>query len=259
MAWIESHIDIGDHPKITELCFELMIKKHEAVGHLHLLWHFTMKYAWRDGDLRRFTPRVICQAVGWDKDPDAFINALRRTGWLEPDTYQIHDWLEYSGKLVTDRLYNEKRRKTASKPVNPRKLGATLPYPTLPNLTKDSIVKPEASQADKPLTEIQKIVTAFKMLQGFDKNDKSWDKLNFARCSRSAKALQEFLGSWGAAVDCLEDVYTRLTKKGLTVTFETVLKHAADWKRDQNEKGGQKNGVFSVPGDGSRQNEPTAA
>lgn len=104
-----------------------------------MLWYFTMKYAWRDGDLRRFTARTICQAVGWDKDEATFINALQQTGWIEKDSLQVHDWLDYAGKLVTDRLYNEKRRKTSLNVVNPRKTGATLPYPTLPKTTTSSV------------------------------------------------------------------------------------------------------------------------
>lgn len=150
MAWIESHIDLGDHPKVAELCFQLMIKKHEAIGHLHLLWHFTMKYAWRDGVLRRFTPRVICEAVGWEKDTDTFINALVHTGWLEEGTMKVHDWLDYSGKLVKDRLYNEIRRKTALNDVSLRKTSATLPYPTLPKdiKTKTVFQKPSVKEIE---------------------------------------------------------------------------------------------------------------
>lgn len=136
MAWIESDVNLGDHPKVTELCFVLDIKKHEAIGYLHLLWHFTMKYAWRDGDLRRFTPRILCGAVGWDKDEATFIRALHDTGWLDNGSMVVHDWLDYSGKLVKDRLYNELRRKTSFNAVNLRKTTATLPYPTLPYPTK---------------------------------------------------------------------------------------------------------------------------
>lgn len=135
--WIESHADLIDHPKLNELCFVLSIKKHEAIGHLHLLWHFAMKYAWRDGDLRRFTARVICEAVGWDKDHDTFINALRETGWIEKEGFMIHDWLDYAGKLVRDRLYQEKRRLTAINGDSFRQIAATVPNLTVPNLTKD--------------------------------------------------------------------------------------------------------------------------
>lgn len=128
MAWIESHTELATHPKLVELCFCLGIKKHEAIGHLHLLWYFTLNYAWENGDLRRFTARTICEAAGWDKDPDTFINSLRSCGWLEKDSLQIHDWMSYAGKLVNDRLYNKKRRKTALNGVSLRKTSATVPY-----------------------------------------------------------------------------------------------------------------------------------
>lgn len=268
MAWIESHVELGDHPKLRELCFSLGIKKYEAVGHLTLLWHFALKYAWRDGDLRRFTPRVICDAVGWDKDHDTFVMALQETGWLEKDSLQIHDWLSYAGKLVNDRLYNEerrenavKRRKTSSNAVNPRKSTATVPNPTLPNRTKDlktteplkdkgssTPLKPSATE--KGLTDLQKVVTAFKVLQGFPRDDKKWDEMYFGRFSKSAAALIKFLGNWKDAVDCCEDVYSRLTEKGLTVTMETIVKHAGDWLREKREREA-KHGVFPVPSVGS--------
>ena len=91
---------------------------------------------------------------------------------------------------------------------------------------------------------------AFKMLQGYPKDDKAWDKLNFSRFASSAKRLLEFMGNWQDAVDCEQEIYERLTAKGLTVTLETITKHAADWKKDKQEKGGS-HGVFSVQGHGS--------
>ncbi len=87
-----------------------------------------------------------------------------------------------------------------------------------------------------PLTDIQKIVTCYKMVSGYPKDDKAWDKLNFARCSKSAKQLLEFMGNWKDAADCIEDVYEKFTAKGLTVTIETAVKHASEWKMDKSEK-----------------------
>lgn len=135
LAWIESHVDIGEHPKVYHLCQYLMVEKPEAVGLLHLIWHLAMKYAWRDGDLRRFTATAIASAVGWKKDPDTLIRALHECGWLERDSLVIHDWLQYAGKLVTDRLYQEKRRLTAIKFDEFRKTPATVPNRTIPTTT----------------------------------------------------------------------------------------------------------------------------
>lgn len=88
----------------------------------------------------------------------------------------------------------------------------------------------------KPLTDVQRIVTAWKMLTGYPKEDSSWDKLNFARCSKSAKSLLEFIGDPGNVIDCMQDIYEKLNGKGLTVTIETIVKHASDWKKDRMER-----------------------
>lgn len=165
MAWIESHENLGEHPKLKELCFQLMVKPYEGIGHLTLLWHFTLKYAWRDGDLRRFSARVICEAVGWDKDADTFINALRETGWLEKDSFVIHDWMVYAGKLVRDRRYQEDRRlisrksdekrRKAIKTENRALPNPTLPNPTLPNQSiKDIVTKQRIASKPKDAEEV---------------------------------------------------------------------------------------------------------
>lgn len=157
MPWIESHVDLSEHPKMYDLCARLKIRKPEAMGLLHMLWHFTMKFAWRDGDLRRFTPKSVSLALDWRGDHDKLFTALRESGWLED--MKIHDWLDYAGKIVRDRLYNEERKSTALRRITPlngvlaRKTAATLPYPTLPNLKEDiarstpHFVKPTPEQA----------------------------------------------------------------------------------------------------------------
>lgn len=107
-------------------------------------------------------------------------------------------------------------------------------------------------ETNKPLSDIQKIVTAFKMLQGYSKDDQAWDKLNFARFSAPAKKLLEFIGNWRDSVDCAQEIYEKLTSKGMTVTLETITKHAAEWKKDKLEKG-ELNGVFHLQSDGNSQ------
>ncbi len=119
---------------------------------------------------------------------------------------------------------------------------------------KDSIgvpPNPASLKTPKELNSIQKVVTAFKIVSGYQKEDPAWDKINFARCSKSAKSLLDFLGSWEGAVDCVQDVYEKFNAKGLTVTLETVVKHASDWKKDRQERR-PLNGVLSVPSYGSR-------
>lgn len=99
------------------------------------------------------------------------------------------------------------------------------------------------------LNEIRKVVTVFKMVSGFEKDDKAWDRMYFSRYTRSAKDLIDFMGNWEWAADCVQDIYENLSGMDLTVTFETILKHAAKWKKDKQEREA-KHGVRNLPGDG---------
>ena len=114
-----------------------------------------------------------------------------------------------------------------------------------------SVQKPVNSETSKKLTDIQKIITIFKLASHFERDDKTWDKMYFSRYAKSAKSLLEFFGNWKDAGNCIQDVYEKLTAKGLTVTMETICKHAADWKKDHQEKGGLGNGVLSNPSHGN--------
>lgn len=108
----------------------------------------------------------------------------------------------------------------------------------------------EPTATPKPLTDVQKVVVAFKMLQGFEKDDKAWDRLYFPRFSKSAAALLAFVGNWKDAVDCCQDIYEKLSSKGFTVTLETITKHAGDWLKDKREKEAGR-GILSLPSNGS--------
>lgn len=131
MAWIESHDDIWEHHKTVKLCALLNISDVEAVGHLMSLWHFVLRNAWHDANLEPWGDLGVEHAAKWRGEPMLFIKAIRSAGYL--DGYVVHGWIERAGKLVTDRIYNEERRKNANLR---RKTVATLPYPTLPNPTE---------------------------------------------------------------------------------------------------------------------------
>ena len=131
------------------------------------------------------------------------------------------------------------------------------PTPDEPTQVADELEKryerkanplPATDQAKKKLTDIQKIVLVWKITEGYDKDDKPWDKINFSRCSKSAKLLLEFLGNWETAADCIEEVHGSLTGKGFSCSLETVVKHASTWKI---EKQGRQNGKLPPPRDGS--------
>lgn len=104
MAWIESHQELGRHPKTRKLARLLAISVPAAIGHLHLLWWWALDYA-QDGDLSKYDPEDIADAVMWDGDAQELCEALIKAGFL--DQYEsglrIHDWADYTSKLQEHR------------------------------------------------------------------------------------------------------------------------------------------------------------
>jgi hypothetical protein len=102
--WIESHTTVGAHPKTRKLGRRLGINVPQAVGHLHLLWHWAVDYA-QDGDLTRHDAEDIALGAQWDGEPDIFLEALSDAGWIDADDSgrRIHDWHDFAGKLIEAR------------------------------------------------------------------------------------------------------------------------------------------------------------
>lgn len=163
---------------------------------------------------------------------------------VKGDRWLIKDFVsfQYGGMNPENKLY-----RNVSAKLSCFNNGAYMPHKCPINGAKDKDKdrdkekvkeKGEGSgEGVKILTDVQKVVTVYKIASGYSKEDPAWDKLNFARCSKSAKQLLDFIGNWKDAGNCIQDVYEKLTAKGLTVTLETVAKHAADWKKDKQEKG----------------------
>src|SRR5260221_11352973 len=115
MAYIESHQTLGRHPKTRKLTRLLGVNVPQAVGHLHLLWHWALDYA-EDGSLARYESPDIAEAVMWEGEPRKFIDAMISAGFLDVDedgNLHIHDWLDYSGRLIEKRRENAARMRTS--------------------------------------------------------------------------------------------------------------------------------------------------
>ena len=115
MAWIESHQEVGRHPKTKKLARLLGVSLPAAVGHLHYLWWWALDFA-QDGTLGKYDAADIADARQWDGDADHLIDALLSAGYID-DTGSglvIHDWAEYAGKLLERRAKDRARKRAAA-------------------------------------------------------------------------------------------------------------------------------------------------
>lgn len=91
------------HPKMVELQALLDVPAYVPVGILESLWHWTARYC-PQGDLGRYSNRIIAQAVGWpEEDADRLIEALLETGWIDAHDVRrlvVHDWHEHADDSV---------------------------------------------------------------------------------------------------------------------------------------------------------------
>lgn len=159
MAWIESHDTLEDHPKTRKLARTLEISIPTAIGHLHCLWWWAMKYA-QTGDLTKFEAGDVADAARWEGDAQAFLQALLNAGFIDPDM-QIHDWYEYAGRLIEKRKANAERTK-AWRMHNVRvRYDATKPnQPNQTNLGSPPVSPPKKPvKKDEPKTSYADLVT----------------------------------------------------------------------------------------------------
>ena len=92
--------------------------------------------------------------------------------------------------------------------------------------------------------EVIMVLKVFKIAQGFDKDDKLWDKTYHYKYAPMVKRLIGFLGSWEDAADCIQDVLEKYESQGFRIfRFQTILEHAQRWKLDkiENERNSGKN------------------
>jgi hypothetical protein len=118
--WIESHQQLGKHPKMLRAARLLGINRVQMVGHLQYLWWWALDFA-TAGDIADYDAADIADAALWNGDPELFYSALVQCGWIDKESDQgvvLHDWHDYAGKLLEGRekaaekmrRYREKQR-----------------------------------------------------------------------------------------------------------------------------------------------------
>jgi hypothetical protein len=153
MAWIESHQQLGRHPKLLKLAGTLRIHRAQAIGHLHYLWWWALDYA-SYGDVSALTSAEIAAAAEWPGDVRQFHAALKEVGWIDQNG-QLHDWMDYAGKLVEQRKVDRERKRLSRghPPDIHRKSGVdnpTQPDPTQPDQKQ---ARPRAAEAPVVIPE----------------------------------------------------------------------------------------------------------
>lgn len=115
MPWIKSDEALASHPKLTLIASDLGISKVEALGYLHLMWYWVLKFC-DDGNITKYID-IFPTEIGWKGDSDLFIETLIKRVFIDKsktNKYTIHDWLDYSGKYFekkeANRLRVEKHR-----------------------------------------------------------------------------------------------------------------------------------------------------
>lgn len=133
MAWIESHTTLRANKKLKPLCDDLGISRAQAIGHLHMLWWWTIEHR-EDGDLSSLFPRDIADACDWTGKPDTLIKALKKRGWMTQDM-KIKDWMQYAGRLIRERERGRVRRMSSDASADGPRVKPRLPNQTEPNQT----------------------------------------------------------------------------------------------------------------------------
>ena len=116
MSWIKSHQSLAHHRKTLHAVAALHCDRHKLLGHIHELWWWALDNADSHGLLGHTPPQAIAEAAGWPVPRDAvrFVDAMQAAGFLECGAagFVLHDWFDYSGKLIAQRAKNKARMTT---------------------------------------------------------------------------------------------------------------------------------------------------
>lgn len=110
MAWIELHQALPQHRKLLALRDALRLRTPAALGHMCLLWLWALDNA-PDGDLSALPPRQLAEICQFNaRRAGELAAALRTSGFVDADG-RLHDWGDYTGRLIDQRVANRERQR----------------------------------------------------------------------------------------------------------------------------------------------------
>ena len=123
MAWIQVHQQLKDHRKLLAAADELEIAPAHMLGLLISFWLWALDNT-PSGSLDGISNRMIARAAQWDGEPDELVEVMINAGLLDGENgekLEIHDWYEYTGKLIDQREAekNRSRRRRAAAAAAP--------------------------------------------------------------------------------------------------------------------------------------------
>lgn len=209
--------DIRSHKKTLELSEILGIDECYAVGIMCCLWTWAIESA-QDGDLAGMTSRMLSKAIGWQGDPDALLEALKRVRYIDPDM-KIHDWYQYAGRLIEAR-----RAKCEKEKERYAKRSRSIPLPPIPQ----ERYKEQAAQA--PKSGVYEAETSFGMVEV---------DVGYQEVQQSYVAN---IGSWpmGPAEDDLHSFYEEMGRDVMILAIQE-----ANRRQPENPKQYLKDGILS--------------
>ena len=122
MAWIELHQSLPQHRKLLALRDALGLRTPAALGHMCLLWLWALDNA-PDGDLSALPARQLAEICQFsERRAGDLAVALRTSGFVDAD-WRLHDWGDYTGRLIDQRRAAAAAARTAARGGHGRKQG----------------------------------------------------------------------------------------------------------------------------------------
>lgn len=113
--WIKSYQATDRDPQTRKFCRLTGMDTPAAVGTLHILWWWALDWA-EDGDISKYDPADIADAVHFQGEPALLFSALLESGYVAKtmEGYEIVEWYEIGGQII------EGRKKAATKKADQR-------------------------------------------------------------------------------------------------------------------------------------------
>lgn len=237
--WFEFHDTVRNDPAVDNLRRSLRLAKAEAIGHLTLLYSWTVSGRCFDGDISSVTPEQIADASAFSEDKAVeWVKALIDTGFVSRDPSapnlesgkalagraMLVNWTDFCGEPTRKKM----ERHTAA--TNGSHAAATdletlLSVSINSNSSKAVAVNPVFS-----LFRVLKYVKKDKDM-GAVKTDTRWDTLNKDRqLPWCKKILQSYDGDLKKAATAMLQIGEYFENIGCTWDASTVHKRLTDWE-----------------------------